>query len=145
MRYRYKINVLDLYNCCNFASHMKKKWKNNIKQLLLITGLIILVHAILPHDHHFHIEHFSSMEHQHEHHSNKLPVHCHFFNDITIEKSNHNNSVSSVQLFSFSINYVHNTEYELFGSLYRFCTQHNAFTKTQIGVNTSPTRGSPTS
>ena len=61
---------------------MKRTFKDIFPILLLITGLVIFSHAVIPHDHH----NDNSIEH-HEHNNNSNSEHCHLLNHITIDKA----------------------------------------------------------
>lgn len=59
---------------------------------ILLAGLIILAHAVVPHHHHFEISHSqeeetSCEEPMHHQNSDKSEAHCHAFNLLVSEKS----------------------------------------------------------
>jgi len=63
---------------------MKQQYKNIFSLLLLIAGLVMLSHAVIPHDHHYDVA--CDTEH-HEHHDtdHESPMHCHFLNDVVFD------------------------------------------------------------
>ena len=63
---------------------MKQQYKNIFSLLLLIAGLVLLSHAVIPHDHHYDVA--CDTEH-HEHHDtdHESPMHCHFLNDVVFD------------------------------------------------------------
>lgn len=58
---------------------------------MLLAGLIILAHQVLPHRHHysvcFELENHSLHHYNHLENSHNDPVHCHAFNELFAEKS----------------------------------------------------------
>ena len=57
--------------------------KKYIKALLLFAGLFIILHAIIPHDHHYNGE--IHLHHSHNHHSHNN-THCFLINNLTAVK-----------------------------------------------------------
>jgi hypothetical protein len=57
-----------------------------------LAGITLVAHLILPHDHH-NSEYFPNqnndcpVENQNNDHKHGLPIHCHAFNDLAIEKT----------------------------------------------------------
>jgi len=126
---------------------MAINYKNTISIFLLITGLVILSHSILPHDHHYdnHLE-TTHEEHQEKNTSGNEPIHCHFFNDIVIEKVSisHKSIVKPISLF---ILYITNISFNFTEDLGHKSFTNQAFhfpSKLFLSEN-SPTRGSPLS
>jgi hypothetical protein len=71
---------------------MNKIIKNTPVFFLLLAGLAINAHMIIPHDHHM-MESIASQDdtcpisnNKTDHHTG-FPVHCHAFNDLTAEKA----------------------------------------------------------
>ena len=62
---------------------MREIYKSTIIYILLIAGLIIFSHSIIPHDHHYtdvcETKHDAHQGHEDD---DNDPVHCHFLNDI---------------------------------------------------------------
>jgi len=114
---------------------------------MLIIGLVIFSHSIIPHDHHYDI--VTDIDHEEHHGKDKSghePIHCHYFNDVVISKV----SISVQQpikqilkiigtISSLEIDYRKNTFLKaIFFSDFIF-PEYFAF------LDTSPTRGSPLS
>ncbi len=126
---------------------MAKNYKNTISIFLLITGLIIFSHAILPHDHHYdnHLE-TTHKEHHEKNKNGQEPVHCHFFNDVVINKiTSHSQSiVKPISLFKlYTIDISFNLTEDLVNKNYSNQTFH--FPDKLFLSPHSPTRGSPLS
>ncbi|MCX6320220.1 MAG: hypothetical protein NTX93_00220 [Bacteroidia bacterium] len=71
---------------------MHKIIKNIPAFFLLLAGLVITAHLIIPHDHHL-ADSFTTKEDScpvsngKSGHSSGFPIHCHAFNDLTSEKA----------------------------------------------------------
>lgn len=125
---------------------MRKKFKNIIAFFLLITGLVMFSHSIIPHDHHYNIiGNLSNYEHHNNEKSDNNPIHCHFFNDIVIDKIISNTNQNLFKYLTSNIKILLNTK------LY---FDNNPLTKTAflninnlpdyfVLIESSPTRGSP--
>ncbi len=71
---------------------MSKAFKNIAIFTVWLAGLVIIVHLIIPHDHHdessvINKEVPCAANSDHPHKSPAFPVHCHALNDITFEKT----------------------------------------------------------
>jgi len=122
---------------------MRELYRNIFLGLLLITGLVILSHSVIPHDHHYEVACETEHYENHNESSDNDPIHCHFFNDIVIEKvtvsfnKNIVNQLLSVYVVliiddindSFEINKTFNIDYFL--------------PDNKVNIENSPTRGSP--
>lgn len=94
---------------------MKLKGNHTSKFLILIAGIIIFAHAVIPHHHHFdfleaHPENLECENTKPDKHNKNLDTHCHAFNIVISEKANDlvvNSPVTSIfhfDLFSFDTN-----------------------------------------
>ena len=126
---------------------MAKKYKNTISIFLLIIGLVIFSHSILPHDHHYenHLE-TTNEEHQEKNEKEQEPFHCHFFNDIVINKIT-SSSQSIVKPISLFILYITNISFNFTEGFFNksFTSQIFHFPDRLFLSKNSPTRGSPLS
>jgi len=81
-------------------------FKNRLHIILsLAIGLLILSHAIVPHDHHYDVSETS--EHHNNQEENNNPAHCHLLNtlDYVLIKSNVQVSVKkTTPNFTFTLN-----------------------------------------
>ena len=122
-----------------------KQFSKNIKiYLLLIIGLVIFSHAVIPHDHHYNAN--SELEHNHDHENSKSDFHCFFFNDIIKDETVSNVKISGLNIFSISFTLFiedYDNENFFFQTLFIDKTSYstNCFTYSKI----YPTRGSPLS
>lgn len=69
------------------------KGKHTSKFLILIAGIIIFAHAVVPHHHHFdsieaHADNLECENTRHDKHNENPDTHCHAFNLIISEKAN---------------------------------------------------------
>ncbi len=66
---------------------MKKQIRNIIVYVLIATSLAIFFHSLIPHDHHYTAN--CDIVHHHQNHDNQEqnPIHCHFFNEIIVDKA----------------------------------------------------------
>ena len=69
------------------------KGKHRSKFFILIAGIIIFAHAVVPHHHHFdsveaHPENLECENTRHDKHNENPDTHCHAFNLIISEKAN---------------------------------------------------------
>lgn len=60
--------------------------------IMLVAGLVVCLHLIIPHDHHFtstcsQQEQRSPLSKSTSDHSQSIPTHCNVLNDITLEKA----------------------------------------------------------
>ncbi len=125
---------------------MRKKYENITSILLLIVGLVIFSHSIIPHDHHYNSS-VSDIEHHHhnDNDSGDEPIHCHYFNNIDFDKVRTNNVTNIIkelpilytvifdEIFELDINYQVNNYINLNDNLPDYC----------VLISISPTRGSP--
>ncbi len=118
---------------------MKKVLKNISLVALLLVGVAILSHSIIPHDHHYELA--SNLEHNH---NDKSPIHCHYLNHIDLDKITTNNFQKIVKklpaliaVFSFNENNIQ----KVFISFISHKAL-NTFHPNAI-LSISPTRGSP--
>ncbi|MEI6678963.1 MAG: hypothetical protein WCL21_10175 [Mariniphaga sp.] len=72
---------------------MNKAFKNIAVFSLWLAGLVIMIHLLIPHDHHSEASVLSKEEvcHAgntgHPANSSGFPIHCHVLNDLTFEKT----------------------------------------------------------
>ncbi len=66
---------------------MKKQIRNIIVYILIATSLAIFFHSVIPHDHHYTAN--CDIVHHHQNHDtqDQNPIHCHFFNEIIVDKA----------------------------------------------------------
>lgn len=91
------------------------KGKHTGKFLILIAGLIIFAHAVVPHHHHFdtiesHLENIDCERTNTAKHDENPDTHCHAFNHIISEKAN---------------DFVVNTSTESYFHFDLFCNESN--------------------
>jgi hypothetical protein len=86
---------------------------------LLLAGLVVIAHMIIPHDHHL-ADPFSRQEKNCPASNNKsgnnsrLPLHCHAFNDLASEKLRTFNGLQNIQLIFISFkNFSDSSAFEL--------------------------------
>ena len=124
---------------------MQKEYKNIISIFLLITGLVILSHSILPHDHHYnYLTQENHNEHSEKDDSGHEPIHCHFLNEVILTK--------------ITISQISNIQYvSAANSLLRICKLDDSNLSVLpntiadsyqlydyiVFIDSSPTRGSP--
>ena len=122
---------------------MTVRYKNIGLYALLFSGLVILMHSFVHHDHHFDIvPQFYSAGHHHDTDSEKNDgesVHCYFLNDIIF----HKNSIKIKNTFTGSLftgtNYESPETYVFTDYLpFLFFVKESA-----IPLETAPVRGSP--
>ena len=85
---------------------MKLNGKHTSKFLILIAGLIIFAHAVIPHHHHFdsieaHPENLKCETTNSDRHNENPDTHCHAFNIIVSEKS------SDIVVISSTVSHLH--------------------------------------
>ena len=125
---------------------MREIYKNTFAYILLIVGLIIFSHSIIPHDHHYtnvcETEHDAHQGHED---ADNDPVHCHFLNDIIIDKAitNHSSNITNHLPLLFTIIYQ-NVEIDDNQPLTvkRFLDDDGLHDR-QTFIDVSPSRGSP--
>jgi hypothetical protein len=123
---------------------MRKEHNNITLLFLLITGLVIFSHSIIPHDHHY------SFNEDKEHHDNEdannhEPVHCYILNEIIVDKP----ATSSTQSLSNQLALV---TFQVLFSIFELNNpvfskhpfpDNEAQPTLLVLIKTSPTRGSP--
>jgi len=125
---------------------MREIYKNTFAYILLIVGLIIFSHSIIPHDHHY--TEVCETEHDtHQGHEDATndPIHCHFLNDIIISKAISNINLNSINnLLLLFITIYQNDEIDDNQSLtiIRFLDD-DGLPDRQTFIDVSPSRGSP--
>jgi hypothetical protein len=85
---------------------LKLNGKHTSKFLILIAGLIIFAHAVIPHHHHFdsieaHPENLKCETTNSDRHNENPDTHCHAFNIIVSEKS------SDIVVISSTVSHLH--------------------------------------
>jgi hypothetical protein len=125
---------------------MREIYKNTFAYILLIVGLIIFSHSIIPHDHHYTnvCETKHDAHHGHEDAAND-PVHCHFLNDIIIDKAitYHSSNITDHLPLLFTIIYqVDEIDDNQSFTVIRFLDD-DGLPNRQIFIDVSPSRGSP--
>ena len=120
---------------------MKKDLKNRIPYFLLLAGIIIFFHTILPHDHHYAADNTPQTTHSHPDNS---PVHCHTLNDLIIDFSKTGLTDQTIKILSESISIQNifppvKTENGFLIPFELESSYHNRL----AFISISPTRGSP--
>ncbi len=126
---------------------MKIRYKNITSIFLLITGLVILVHLIIPHDHHYdNLSEETHNEHQEKNDKGQEPIHCHFFNDVVVNKAvvSYDNIVKQISILyayvsELNFDFDHNT---ILNAIFYKDFYYPDFLAI---LSVSPTRGSPLS
>lgn len=70
---------------------MKRLFKYAGKVSLSLGTMVMILHLLIPHDHHQENLCFHSQDNQpvsENHHHQRMPAHCHAFNDLTAEEKN---------------------------------------------------------
>ena len=112
--------------------------------LLLVAGLVIFTHSVIPHDHHYDV---ACDTEQHEEHSSQSdsPMHCHFLNDIVFDDaiiSLHQTDVEIMPLlFTFLFDIQFHIDNHQGNDLPNIETDH--LPKEVDLISHMPTRGSP--
>ena len=125
---------------------MKREFKNIISFFLLITGLVIFSHSIIPHDHHYDVMNTTHHEHHNDENSGSEPIHCHYFNEIIFDKTilSFNNQILKQIPTNFAL--IFDNKFSLDNNL----SPKTLFFKKDnlpdyfVFIENSPTRGSPT-
>ena len=120
---------------------MNKNYKNITSIVLLIVGLIIFTHSVIPHDHHYD---FSSDV---EHHHNDNPIHCHYFNNIDSDKVRTNNFTNTMKELPvlYAVILSNLFDLDLHSQVNNFISLNDNTPYYCVLISNSPTRGSPLS
>jgi hypothetical protein len=101
---------------------LKLKEKHTSNFLILIAGLIVFSHAVIPHHHHFdslelHSKKFECKTAKMDIHNENTDTHCHAFN-LIIAKSRNNLTKHTTRIFNFNF-YILNykTNFDLVSKL----------------------------
>jgi len=123
---------------------MRKKHNNITLLFLLITGLVIFSHSIIPHDHHYSFK--GDKEHHHdEDATNHEPVHCYVLNEIIVDKPAASAGQSLADNLPMITTQVLSSIFELNNPVF----SKHPFPDNEVQpallvlIKTSPTRGSP--
>lgn len=121
---------------------MKKDLKNSIQYFLLTAGVIILFHAILPHDHHYAAD--NTPQTTHSQHPDNSPVHCHTLNDLITDFSKTGLTDQTIKVLSESIfiQNIYSPAITESGFLIPFKPERSYHNRLAF-ISISPTRGSP--
>ena len=123
---------------------MKQQYKNIFGLVLLIAGLVLLSHAVIPHDHHYN-EVCDSHHHQDHDADHESPMHCHFLNDVVFDDVVLTYNQVDIKYLPLLFTYVFDTIIEnegLLQSSLQFAKSDN-LPDYLILIKHSPTRGSP--
>ena len=123
---------------------MKQQYKNIFSLLLLIAGLVLLSHSVIPHDHHYDVA--CDTEH-HDHHDtdHESPMHCHFLNDVAFDDVVLSFNPIFIKDLPVLYTFIFNTIIEDKGlnqSSLQFIESNN-LPDYLVLIEHSPTRGSP--
>ena len=134
------------YFCREILQLMRNIYKNIFSLLLLIAGLVIFSHAVIPHDHHY--DAACETEH-HEHHDDeeegRHPMHCHFLNDIVFDDVVLIGNQSGFNIPSTDLPDFHPVKIWVYNNLLArlaILEKHN-LPDYSVFIKNSPTRGSP--
>ena len=126
---------------------MVVNYNNKISIFLLVIGLVMFFHSLVPHDHHYdnHIE-TTHEEHQEKDASGNEPLHCHFLNDIIVNQASTSNQ-TVVKQISLCVLYITTVKSNTIRDLFceSFTAQIIHFPDRLFLSKNSPTRGSPLS
>jgi len=129
----------------HICEQMKKEIKNIIAYMLLTTSFAIFFHSVIPHDHHYNINcDLSHHNHQHEK-GEEAPVHCHFFNEIIVDKafSAPQYKVQKIIPVDFVFAYIVNLRFTKPEQKIHYFYEQNQSFDYFVCIENSPTRGSP--
>ncbi len=71
--------------------------------MLISISLSIILHSVIPHDHHYSTD-CDAVHHQQKHNNtNENPEHCYFFNEIVIDYSFNNLQIEIQKFVSFDV------------------------------------------
>jgi len=123
---------------------MKINYKNIIVFFLLIIGLVIFSHSIIPHNHHY--NNAVATKHNEHNEDKSANTHCHYLNDIIIS----NITLSVNYLFKQTlknIGYISDLEIDYRKNTFLKAILYSDFIFPEYFafLETSPTRGSPLS
>ena len=123
---------------------MKKSLQNIIVFLLLIAGLTIFLHSVIPHDHHYN-QNCDINHHQHpQDDENTQPVHCHLFNEIIVDKAITSHQLMvKLNLTDLREVFVFNFTQKISFKKQNFFIPRNNFSDYFVFLENTPTRGSP--
>ena len=121
---------------------MRKELKNSIPYFLLLAGVIIFFHSILPHDHHYAVG--NTQHTTHSQHPDNSPVHCHALNDLitVFSKTGLNDQTIKILSESILIQNIFSQVITESGHLIPFKPE-NSYHHRLAFISISPTRGSP--
>ena len=127
---------------------MSKKQKNKISIFLLITGLVLFSHYVIPHDHHY--DNFAEANHNEQQGKNKKghePIHCHFFNNIVIDNNSSTANQNLVKQITLLFSYIPELYFNFENTTVLKSIFYNDFHYSNflVYIDISPTRGSPLS
>ena len=126
---------------------MIKQTKNIIAYLLIATSLAIFFHSVIPHDHHYDMNcELSHNQHNHDN-SDQKPIHCHFFNEVIVDKAitTANNKISDDTSIAFAALLLLNFRFTN-NKLPKFhFSKQEKLTLNFVFRENMPTRGSPLS
>ncbi len=120
---------------------MEKIFKNTTLFFMLIAGLVVFSHSVVPHDHHYNLADDLADEQQND--EERVPIHCHFLDYVTVDQTIQKTAVQKivqqpvlfVVLSGFTFEEKSNTQ------TYFLKSDHKSDLSTFIKA--SPTRGSP--
>jgi len=120
---------------------MKKILKNTMLFFMLIAGLVIFSHSLIPHDHHYNL--VDNLVDEHHNNQENKPFHCHFLDyviaDAAIQKTVIQKIVLQPVLFVVLSDF--NSEKKL-NKQTHFIKSENKLNLLTI-IKIFPTRGSP--
>ena len=124
---------------------MKKRFQNSVTYLLISISLSIILHSVIPHDHHYSTN-CDVIHHRHQHNdTNENQEHCHFFNEIVIEHSFNNLPIEIQKFIPFDFFSIASNRLQLprliekTGNIYR----KNILSYSLVYTVNTPVRGSP--
>lgn len=110
---------------------------------MLVIGVVILSHSIIPHDHHYNIVCDTSEADHHENAKNHI-AHCHYFNEIISQRASVDDGYSAENVFVTTFcALIVNTDIEIASSQLLLFQDKDKLINFLYFNEIAPTRGSP--
>ncbi len=123
---------------------MSKISRNTALFFILIAGLVIFSHGVIPHDHHFNAANDLLDRQNNGTNQNKIPLkHCHFLDFVTVDKVLKKHTVQQVVFqptLLTAYSYIGHSEQQ--GSN-RHLLLSGVFPELELFAKNTPVRGSP--
>lgn len=120
---------------------MKKIFKNTTLFFILIAGLVIFLHSLIPHNHHYNLADDLADEQQND--EDSVPIHCHFLDYVTVDQTTQKTVIQKV--VQQPVLFVVLSSFNFKEKLNKQPSFINSDPKSDLltFIKTSPTRGSP--